>query len=56
MIKLENQYDKDAPKVKMEISSDIKLRDLLLELDGFLRCCGYVFDGHLTITRGKYED
>jgi hypothetical protein len=43
----DNQYD--VATVKMSMSSDIVLTEIIAQIDLFLRACGYSFDGELDL-------
>ncbi len=48
MMRFEYQYEEGSPKVTIEIeNADICLDELLPQMGGFLRACGYSFDGEL---------
>lgn len=49
-MKLEYQYDKGRPKVKIQIlNKDATLNEILPVLEEFLLACGYRFNGQLEV-------
>jgi hypothetical protein len=55
MLKFENQYDKNFPKITIELSSDSSLSEVLQAFQTFLKGCGYVFDGEIIIEGVDHE-
>lgn len=49
MIQFIYQYDKNSPKVTVELSAESGLGDVLEQFEGFLKAAGYSFTGHIDI-------
>lgn len=48
-MKLIYQYDENSPKIKVTLSSDASLSDVLETFQSFLVASGYVIDGTIDI-------
>lgn len=53
MIYFTKEQEKDNPydvaTVKMSMSNDIGLTEIIVQIEFFLRACGYSFDGELDL-------
>lgn len=49
MIVFEYQFEQHAPKIRVELSSESTISEVLEQFEGFLRASGYHFDGTIDI-------
>lgn len=49
MIVFESQYEEGSPKVRVELSSDSSLVDVLQSFQDFLKATGFAFNGQVII-------
>lgn len=49
MLIFEYQFDETHPRVRVEMSPQSDLSEVLEQFQGFLMAAGYSFDGNLTI-------